>query len=237
MKKKILSILLAGALVCALGACAGKTDQKQKESNGNKNTEKSNSPKEISIAESGYSIVDNGFGSIYVYYGVSINNPNEKISAKSPNINITAKGEDGSVITTFDQGLFYIAPNDTASFGGVIDCNGKTPASIDITATCKNYVPAPKNTIHTSSLVVSNPAELTTDLGTTYTGEVENTSKYDLNDVAVTVILKNNGSIVFGYTTFVSNLAKGSKQAFEIQPFQKAPEHTEYVITAQSWNP
>ena len=89
--------------------------------------------------------------------------------------------------------------------------------------------------IPSSSFAVSNTNEIVQDYGSvSYTGEITNNSDSDIDMVAVTVILKNNGAIVYGDTTYVDNLSAGSTRPFEISEYN-LPEHSEYVISVQSW--
>lgn len=52
--------------------------------------------------------------------------------------------------------------------------------------------------------------------------------------VAVTVLLKSNGSIVYGDTTYVDNMTAGTTKPFELSEYN-LPEHDEYVISVQGW--
>lgn len=240
MKKKMAILLIAGTLALSIAACGGESESSSDESSGNavsNDSSENKEPTEISLTESGYSVVDNGYGNIYVYYSATLNNPNTDVAAQFPVIKITAKGADNSIIASSDQTLFYVAPNDSVTFGSLVDCNGVAPATVEITASSGGFIPGDsEGIVHTSNLVISNTSEIPGAYGdTSYTGEIENTGDKDLASVAVTVTLKNNGNIVYGDTTYVSNLAAGTKQAFELSEYN-VPEHTEFIITAQSWS-
>lgn len=175
-------------------------------------------------------------GDVYAYYGVTLNNPNADWAMQLPVLTITAKGEDGSIVGTSDQTLFYIAPNDTISFGSVIDCNGKVPATVEFSIHSGTFVPGDTSgIIPVSSFSVSNTSEIVQDYGAvSYTGEVANNSDSDIDMVAVTVLLKSNGSIVYGDTTYVDNMTAGTTKPFELSEYN-LPEHDEYVISVQGW--
>ena len=244
MKKKIIAIMLASMLAVFATACRESGDNSfaddTQKTTGNavSSDAKEETPDttDIVLVESGYSINDNGMGNVYVYYGATINNPNTDKAASFPTITVTAKGEDGSIIATEDQTLFYIAPEDTVSFGSLIDCNGKVPTTVEITPSCNDFVPGDSDgVIKSSDFVISNTSEISGEYGdTSYTGEIENIGDNEADMVAVTVILKNNGQIVYGDTTYVDGLTAGLKKPFEISEYD-VPEHTEYIISAQSW--
>lgn len=240
MKKKLAALVLMGALALSVTACGGGSGDSSSESSGNgesKSSTETKEPSDVSITESGYSVVDDGYGNVYVYYSATLNNPNTDVASQFPVIKITAKGSDGSIVASSDQTLLYIAPEDSVTFGSMVDCNGISPATVEITAANGDFIPGDsEGVVHTSNLVVSNTSELPGTFGdTSYTGEIENTGDKDLANVAVTVTLKNNGTIVYGSTTYISNLSAGSKQAFELTEYN-VPEHTEFIITAQNWS-
>ena len=242
MKRKLAVLLVCfSTMSCiAYGSdSANRTEEPDKNESGNAVSNESvepDEPDDIFLNESGYSVVNNSFGDVYVYWGATVSNPNANVAASFPVITVTAKGEDGAIISTNDQTLFYIAPEDTVSYGGFIDCNGTAPANVEITSTCSSFVPdGSDDVVKTSDFVISNTSEIAGDFGeTTYTGEIENIGNNNTDLVVVTLILKNNGEIVYGDTTFVDSLTPGTKKAFEISEYD-LPKHTEYIISAQSW--
>ena len=243
MKKKLLTIMLATTMTLSFTACgssssdATKTETKAEDTKSSESKEsKKVENQDITITESGYSISDDGMGDIYAYFGFTVNNPNSDTASQFPVVTITAKGEDGSIIATYDQTLYFIAPNDSVSFGSVLDCNGKVPATVEFSASSGTFVAGTTSgVVPTSSFTISNTNEIVEEYGSTsYTGEVANNSDSDFDNVAVTVLLKNNGEIVYGNTTYVSGVTAGSTKPFELSEYN-VPEHTEYVITSQSW--
>lgn len=246
MKKKLVVVLLATVMSLSVAACGGekgidaKTEDVSKNGSSSnsakENTAKKNEPESIVLTESGYSIQDVGTGDVYVNYAATINNPNKDLAGTFPKIVATAKGADGTIVGTQEQTLFNIAPEDTLSFGNLIDCNGVKPESVEISVECQDFIPGDSDGIVNSSVFsISNVSELPGQYGDiSYTGEVENTSQEDVTSVALTLILKNNGNIVYGATTFTDNLPAGSKKAFEFSEYN-VPEHTEFIISAQAW--
>lgn len=244
MKKRLITLLLIGTVALSFTGCGSSNSDTTSADSTTTNTENTSNlgsskkveNQEVTLTESGYSINDDGMGDVYAYFGFTVNNPNTESAAQFPVVTITAKGEDGSIIATYDQTLYYIAPNDSVSFGSVLDCNGKVPATVEFSTSSGTFVSgSTPGVISTSSFAVSNTSEIVEDYGgTSYTGEVTNNSDSDLDNISVTVLLKNNGEIVYGDTTYVSGVTAGSTKPFELSEYN-VPEHTEYVITAQSW--
>lgn len=229
-------------MLLSLSACAGENSDNKSaditntESTGNSESKKTEKEikQDISLLESGYSIKDDGTGYINANYGVTVSNPNKEYIATFPEISVTAKDESGAIIGTDSMIIPDIASQDTVSFGGSVNCNGKVPASIDIAAVCSDLIPQGSNTIiRSSDLSIVNTSEIPTEFYTTYTGEVENVSKKEVEDLMVTLILKNNGKIVYGNTTHVSDLSPGAKKPFQIMADNI--DHTEFIISAQSY--
>lgn len=241
MKKKIVALLLATSMTLSLSACGGSDSSSSDSKKSSAKTAEAKKSKKVEnqdvvLTESGYSIKDDGMGNVYAYYGFTLQNPNTESASQFPVVTVTAKGEDGSIIATYDQTLYFIAPTDSVSFGSVLDCNGKVPATVELSASSGTFVSGKTSgVVSTSSFEVSNTNEIPQEYGeTSYTGEVTNKSASDFDNVAITILLKNNGQIVYGDTTYVSDLTAGATKPFELSEYD-VPEHTEYVITAQSW--
>lgn len=234
MKKKILVLGVAVLLSFSMTACGGGNNSNsdtEKES-ANESTETAKEP--VALVESGYhlSIYDSDS---YLKYGATLKNPNKNYALEFPKVLVTAKDKKGAIIATDEHVLNFIAPGDTVSFGSQVDCKGKKPDSVEITAESGDYIsPEGENIIPTSNFKISNTSEIKGDGEYSYTGEVTNTSKRDISSVAVTVILKNKNKIVYGTTTYIDDVKAGSKKAFDISEYN-LPKHNKYIITARSW--
>ena len=224
MRKKLLAIALTATMLFSFAACGGGTQESKKDEK-----------KELELVDSGYGIV-NIDSDVYMYWGATVKNPNKDYALEYPTINITAKDSDGKVITTEEQTLFTIAPEDTVSYGFQLDCNGKKPDKVEFKTDSGDFIEFNEETmVRSSNLKVSNTDKTTGDFGeVTFTGEIENSSENDLDQVAVTVIAKKGKKIVFGSTTFVDNLGSKDKKAFELTEYD-IPEHDSFEVYAQSW--
>lgn len=237
MKKKILATGLCGAMILSLIGCGGGSS----DSNTAKETKTSEtveetiaSTEEVALIESGYSAIENSVG-VYIYYGIKLENKSQEKSAFLPTVTITAKNEDGSIITTEDQTLMNIAPGDTVTYGFQIDSKGTVPATVEFSVSDSKFVDPNDETIALSQLPVSNTSEVSGDFNISYTGEVENTSATDIDTGAATVLLRKDGAIVYGMTGFVNDLTASSKKPFEIKTYGDLPEHDSFEISVQPW--
>ena len=192
---------------------------------------------QIELVESGYSVYsDDRYVSIY--YAVKIHNPNEEYAIDFPRIQITAKSEDGKILTTDDQVLRSIAANDTIVYGSRITYEGEEADSVDISVSNGNddYMhQSGSGVIRQDQLAISNVSENTGEYERTFTGEVTNNSTEDLDTVAIIVIYRSGDEMIGGDATFIDNLNSGSTQPFEIDEYSDL-EYESYEIYALQWS-
>ena len=231
MKKSLFAFVMF--MTFALTACGGSDtkDTAAKETS----VKKAEAQKlEAVLIESGYSCNTTSSGDVYLNYSATINNPNDEYAFEFPKIIITAKDKDGKIVGNEEQTLFAIAPNDTITFGSLVDCNGIVPDAVEIMASSGNFIFSNDSIIPSSNFVISNTNEIIGNYDISYTGEIENIGDKDVKCVAITLTLKDNGNIVYGSTSYVDDVLSGQKKAFEFSEYN-VPEHTEYIISAQSW--
>lgn len=192
---------------------------------------------QIELVESGYSVYsDDRYVSIY--YAVKIHNPNEEYAIDFPRIQITAKSEDGKILTTDDQVLRSIAANDTIVYGSRITYEGEEADSVDISVSNGNddYMhQSGSGVIRQDQLAITNVSENTGEYERTFTGEVTNNSTEDLDTVAIIVIYRSGDEMIGGDATFIDNLNSGSTQPFEIDEYSDL-EYESYEIYALQWS-
>lgn len=208
--KKLLKILCCISLIMIVGCSSQEAERK-----------------DLEVVESGYS---QSSDKEYAYYGVGIKNSNEDVSVEYPTYNVTLYDKDGKVISTEEQTLDHISANDTVYFGFVLDSKGKAinKMEVKINTDEENYVES--EYLKTDVFKISNTDKNSESI----TGEIENTSDKDCDQVAITLILKKDGKIVYGDTTYVDNLKSKNKQAFEFDGYD-LPKYDKYEIHAQSW--
>ena len=252
MKRIMSAIFAAALLLTVLCACGNTTTAVQEDveedsatnviSTNKKDTEKEEEDQgELEIVESGYTVMaPNSIGDIYLTYAVTIKNNNKKMAVEFPSITVTGRSESGSILFSEEQTLGTILPGDTVSWANdVIDCKGETPASVDIKAEGGDFVkPAQSinNTVPSSDFTIENLSEVPGDFDYAVTGEITNNSDTDYDSVAVTVILKNQGKVVGGFTGYADNLSAGKQSAFDISSFMSdLPAHDSIEVVAQGW--
>lgn len=252
MKRIMATMFAAALLLCVLCACGNTTtavkDEVEEESATNvistnkKDVEKEEKDEgELEIVDSGYTVMDpNSIGDIYLTYAVTIKNNNKKMAADFPVITVTGRNEDGSILFSEEHTLGTILPGDTVSWGDdCIDCKGKKPANVEITVDGADFV-KPEQAMNVAALssdfTIENLSEVSGEYDNSVTGEITNNSDTDFESVAVTVILKNQGKIVGGYTGYADNLSAGKQSAFDISSFASdLPAHDSIEVVAQGW--
>ena len=191
---------------------------------------------QIELVESGYSINSND-GYVSVNYAVKIHNPNEEYAIEFPKIQITAKSEDGKILTTEEQVLNSIAANDTIIYGNMVTYEGEEAESIEISVSNgkDDYMhQSGSGVIRQEQIVISNVSENIGEYERTYTGEVSNNSTEDLSTVAVIVIYKNGDEMIGGDTTYIDDLNSGATKPFEISAYSDL-EYESFEIYALQW--
>ena len=192
--------------------------------------------KQIELVDSGYSIVPSG-DYTYVYYAVTIKNPNEEYAIEFPEIMVTAKAEDGSILETENQTLNSIAANDTITYANYAMYEGAPADKVDISVRNddNNYMHQEgSGVIRADDLAVSNTSENKGSYDTKFTGEVSNNSTVDLDMAGIVVVLKNEGKLVGGYTTYIDNLKSGTSLPFDLS-ISNDVTYDAYEIHAIQW--
>lgn len=252
--KRIMSAFFAAALLLTvLCACGNTTTTTVKEdleedsafdviSTNKKEMEKEEKDEgELEIVESGYTVMaPNSIGDIYLTYAITIKNNNKKMAVEFPSITVTGRSESGSILFSEEQTLGTILPGDSVSWGDdAVDCKGETPASVDIKVEGGDFVKPERsinNTVPSSDFAIENLSEVPSDFDYAVTGEITNNSDTDYDSVAVTVILKNQGKVMGGFTGYADNLSAGKQSAFDISSFMSdLPAHDSIEVVAQGW--
>lgn len=233
MKRK--SLILAWAVITVFSLTACKKSSNKESTSVSKKSITAPAKEKVKLVESGYH-VSKSYSDKYLYYAATLENPNTKYTLEFPKIIVTAKNKDGSILTYDEQVLNYVAPGDKVSFASILDCKGKMPDQVEIRAESGNYISHnDKEVIPTNTFKVLSITETKDDLNEySYVGEIQNTGEQDISSVLVTILLKKNGKLVGGTTTFLDHLDAGSKKVFEISEYD-LPEHDEYIVSGSSW--
>ena len=192
----------------------------------------------LEIVESGYTIQPKSDQTIetYAYYGFQLHNPNTATGAYLPKVRITGRDAEGKVLGTDEQALMYVGPNETAAFGSVLSYGDSVPASIEFEIVSAETVDGSQMQYASpSELDITGTSEQKDTFSTKVVGEITNNSDTAQSMTAVTVLLRKEGKIVYGMTTYVNDLAPGTTVPFEAACFGTVPDHDSYEVHAQGW--
>jgi len=229
MKRKISTLFLVAIFAFMISGCGATSNSNSSDTSSN-----DNSSAKVKIVDSGYSIQSDD-SDVYVCWGATIENMNSDYAYDFPTVTITAYDSDGAVLSTDDQVLSNIQPGEKQSFGSSLDCSGSKPEKVKFTISSGDKVQPSNDVIKSSDFKCSGTKERKDSYGdVSYTGQVENNSKIDTDSVAITVLIKKDGKIVYGDTSYVDNLKSGASKAFDIDVYD-LPEHDSYAISALDW--
>ena len=186
-------------------------------------------PLQIELVEYGCTMMSSG----YVYYGVVLHNPNEDIAIQFPSFRVTARDADGILLGTEDQTLSIIYPGETVAHGFLGFKVDEEPATYEV-----QMLPFPDYGVlkkgqytPTEKLEVINYAMRDSKI----VGEINNPNNRSFDTVAVTVIYRDSeGNIVFGDSTFVSDVAANSTTPFELSNYHDVDGY-DFELYASEW--
>lgn len=197
--------------------------------------------KPLVITDQFNSISSSYDGTAYVVYAGIINNPNNHKMAEFPKLTATVKDSDGSILGTGEQVGSYIMTNDTVTLIGMLTM--PMPESLDgvtveYNAECTDFIDETDEVAReyrrSSNFLISNISEKAS--GQYFiTGEVKNTSEYDVDMVNVSLLLRKDGKIVYAENSFIDSLASKQTKAFQFQSFDGWPEHDIAEVSAIGW--
>ena len=175
---------------------------------------------------------------VYIDYCGIVYNPNTNLSASFPEVVMTLQdGVTGTVVVTDSVMGMYIAPGDTVILCGTARINKKDkPAKMEMHFDLKwgEMTQADQFVVKTTDLPVTNISERAGNDGL-ITGEINNNSTKDLENVCVSLILRDGNKIVYMDTIYVKSVKVTGKQAIQFECYGGWPEHTGVEISAQSW--
>ncbi|MBT1163737.1 serine/threonine protein kinase [Bifidobacterium felsineum] len=186
----------------------------------------------LELTESGWS-APNG----YVEYALALRNTDTTHAVQFPQVTVTGKSADGSVMFSHTQVFAIVYASETAYFAGQAG-DGEKPASVEFTM----ETPSADDLLDTGgaeSFTVRGAKARKIDLGgTTFSGEVvcerddDNGKGLYADDISVTLVLRDaKGRIVFGRNAYVAKPAKGSAKAFSIETYD-LPAYASYDVYA-----
>ena len=228
--KRLLVSLLALVMIFALSACSSSPEEKTSEQSepAEDSTEvvaaasdesESESSKEVlplEITQFGYAMDEE-----YLFYAITIHNPNDSYIVELPSYRITARGADGKVVGTEEQTLSIVYPGQDFFYASQGCSCSETPETVDV-----ELLPAQDYNITKASqaehpefiplTVIS--ADMNNDpLFPSILGEIRNDNDYAIDSALVTVFFRDgDGTLVAGELTFVDSVPAHGTAPFEI---------------------
>ena len=190
----------------------------------------------LKIVDSGWSLDVNG----YICYVVAIKNTSDNLRIEFPEITITGRDEDGSIISSDTMVLASIYPGQVQYCSSVAG-NGGGASSVDFSLATPDDWAQVGSSIAASTYDVRG-ASLQSDGfgGLIAVGEVELVTAGDdramsSGSVAVTAVVRDDaGAILAGGETYVDIAAEGESATFEVPIFGTAPTGT-LEVYARTW--
>lgn len=192
----------------------------------------------FSIVESGYSVSGGG----YVHYAVAIRNDSEDRALLCPEIVITGRGKDGSVVFSDTQVYNVISPGMEMTFTGQAG-NGNVPAEVEFSTGSSMGSTWTSSLSSDECYSVKNVSYVEGSLGGSFVGEVvtnpgatEALGGQAMNTgVRVDLVLRNgSGKMVGGFETFITPAKEGESTTFEVRLYDDIPFDS-YEVYASAW--
>lgn len=185
----------------------------------------------LKISESGWHVDSNG----YVDYALTIQNTSEDLIVEYPEVIITGRAADGSVVFSKSQVMGVVYPGYDLTFACMTG-DGTAPATVEFALSKpQDYQVSVGTGRPTEYKVLDLSARKDGSGKLTVSGEVEKTVEGDewLNSQSVwlSVILRDDqGRIVYGWNGFVENPGLGEQMPFSIEVYSVPDYATVEVV-------
>ena len=195
----------------------------------------------LQILETGIDLVETSLSTdtAYIRYYAKIYNPNKNTAASFPKVQIIVENPDGTVLATGDQVGMSCMPEDSIALTSQISVpagqiNDETQISFNVSSS-KMIAAQNFNIPRSTDFEITGVSEQATAYSTEITGKITNHFSEEVGTVNITAVLKNEGTVVKAFNTFVSDLTPEGTQAFSISTYGDIPEHDTIEVSAQSW--
>ncbi|WP_288295642.1 serine/threonine-protein kinase [uncultured Bifidobacterium sp.] len=191
----------------------------------------------LELVETGWSADESG----YVHYAFGLRNTSDSVCIQLPSVEITGRGEDGSVLFSETLIMANAFAGETVYFGSEIgNGNGIVPATVDFTVLEPDdysYV----NSSESASFKADNLSAAPDGYGgEIFSGEISVVKdsarvREQSSMLAVSLVLRDDaGAIVYGYSTFVDWPSEGGSRPFSMDVFDP-PAYDSFEVYAQPW--
>lgn len=185
----------------------------------------------IKISESGWHVDSNG----YVDYALTIQNTSEDLIVEYPEVIITGRAADGSVVFSKSQVMGVVYPGYDLTFACMTG-DGTAPATVEFALGKPQDYQVSVGTGHPTECKVHDLSVRKDGAGKlTVSGEVEKTVEgdewLDSQSVWLSVILRDDqGQIVYGWNGFVESPGLGERMPFSIAVYSVPDYATVEVV-------
>ena len=191
----------------------------------------------LELVETGWSADESGF----VHYSFGLRNTSDSVCIQLPSVEITGRGEDGSVLFSETLIMANAFAGETVYFGSEIgNGNGIVPATVDFTVLEPDdysYV----NSSESASFKADNLSAAPDGYGgEIFSGEISVVKdsarvREQSSTLAASLVLRDDaGAIVYGYSTFVDWPSEGGSRPFSMDVFDP-PAYDSFEVYAQPW--
>lgn len=191
----------------------------------------------LELVETGWSADESG----YVHYAFGLRNTSDSVCIQLPSVEITGRGEDGSVLFSETLIMANAFAGETVYFGSEIgNGNGIVPATVDFTVLEPDdysYV----NSSESASFKADNLSAAPDGYGgEIFSGEISVVKdsarvREQSSMLAVSLVLRDDaGAIVYGYSTFVDWPPEGGSRPFSMDVYDP-PAYDSFEVYAQPW--
>lgn len=191
----------------------------------------------LELVETGWSADESG----YVHYAFGLRNTSDSVCIQLPSVEITGRGEDGSVLFSETLIMANAFAGETVYFGSEIgNGNGIVPATVDFTVLEPDdysYV----NSSESASFKADNLSAAPDGYGgEIFSGEISVVKdsarvREQSSMLAVSLVLRDDaGAIVYGYSTFVDWPPEGGSRPFSMDVIDP-PAYDSFEVHVQPW--
>ena len=191
----------------------------------------------LELVETGWSADESG----YVHYAFGLRNTSDSLCIQLPSVEITGRGEDGSVLFSETLIMANAFAGETVYFGSEIgNGNGIVPATVDFTVLEPDdysYV----NSSESASFKADNLSAAPDGYGgEIFSGEISVVKdsarvREQSSMLAVSLVLRDDaGAIVYGYSTFVDWPSEGGSRPFSMDVIDP-PAYDSFEVHVQPW--
>lgn len=193
----------------------------------------------IDVPDSGITVTESSWwvsSSGYLQYVYCIRNDSADAAYQFPQVSITAKAADGTILFSLEDTAGDIGPGGTQFRYGV-GSDSAEPATVEFKPLVAKYKKL-KSGLNTGSFSVSNVSVSEGSFGgLKVTGSVcaDDVGNGNYSQVCVFAVFRDSaGNIVYGNNTFINCPQQGSFAAFELQT-PEAPEYATCEVHAFGW--